>query len=134
LNVAVTLFTVGLIASLAPAFSSSDLGIFKIPILDTRLQGRLRIWGPIVLVVTLAGFLPVWPKPSHLEPKQTRWGPLDGEQAGIFVVQGQDATKLFIPWSVLKPEIEKKLFPQVVQLPGDCSAQVAKFRGRTTGL
>lgn len=80
-------------------------------------------------VPQLATFLPSSHRPKHL-PQKARWGPLDGEQAGIVVVEGDDLTKTFVPWPALKPEIEKNLFPQVVQIPVGSSAEVVAFKGK----
>ncbi|MGA7895877.1 MAG: hypothetical protein WCA49_21860, partial [Candidatus Sulfotelmatobacter sp.] len=112
-SVAVTLFTVSLIAALVPMFSGADLGIFKIPDLAPEFRRRFKIWGPVLFTLALAAFLPLWPKPEALQPVKARWGPVDGAAPGIFAIHGGDSTKgkEFIPWSVLQPEIEKMLFP-----------------------
>lgn len=127
-EVTVILFTLSLIASLVPVCSGADFGIFKVPLLRPNIQRWLKIIGPISLVIIVAAFLPVWPKPDYVKPQQVRWAPLDGEDPGIAVYESQDTPRTFIPWTKLKPEIEKRLFPQVVQIPAGSNSQLASFR------
>ncbi len=52
------------------------------------------------------------PMPT-IEPQQISWGPVDGQEAGICV----NSCAEFIPWIRLKEEIERKLLPQVANVP-----------------
>jgi hypothetical protein len=75
-------------------------------------------------------------KPRSLDPQEARWGPVDGAAPGIFVIYAEDSTKakVFIPWSELQPEIEKRLFPQVGQIPMGSHAEVVAFKGKDNWL
>ncbi len=52
---------------ISPYLSGSDFGIFKIPSFSANLLQLLRIAGPIIFVVTLILFLPLWRKPLDKE-------------------------------------------------------------------
>ena len=48
---------------------------------------------------------------KEAEAQQVRWGPVDGKEAGISIVNGE-----FISWDKLSKEIETKILPQVEAL------------------
>jgi hypothetical protein len=49
-----------LILSLAPYMSGADFGIFKVPFLGQQTQKRLKILGPLSLVLAILLFVPFW--------------------------------------------------------------------------
>lgn len=59
---AVVLLTLGLILTLAPYFSGTDFGVFKIPQFTDPARKRLKIIGPIVLLVLIFLSAPMMPR------------------------------------------------------------------------
>jgi hypothetical protein len=59
-------------------------------------------------------------------PEQVRWGPADGRAPGIYIIGTQEV----IPWSTLRGEIEKKILPQVLQIPAGSAALLQDFHGK----
>lgn len=124
----ITVFTISLIAALAPIASGADLGLLKIPRFAPPLQSRLRIWGPITLLFALLLFFPLWPASQSLKPQETRWGPVDGKEPGIYISSPE--VTITVPWASLKSEIETRLLPQVVQVPAGSAVELRDFRGK----
>lgn len=48
---------------------------------------------------------------KEAKAQQVRWGPVDGEKAGIKIIGGE-----FIPWNKLVEELKVKIIPQVEKL------------------
>lgn len=53
------LLIIGLILSLAPYFSGADFGLFKIPQFTDPARRRLKILGPVILLLLIMLFVPV---------------------------------------------------------------------------
>ena len=58
------LLALALILSLSPYLSGADLGIFKVPSLEPATKSLLRVLGPVVLILAVGLFVPIWPGPS----------------------------------------------------------------------
>ena len=55
------------VCTLSPYAAGQDFGIFKVPTFSAHWTNVLRIVGPIIVALSVIGFLPVWrrgPKPS----------------------------------------------------------------------
>lgn len=52
---------------ISPYLAGADFGIFKVPIFKGDLLSLLKIVGPIVFVIMLILFLPLWTKPLEVE-------------------------------------------------------------------
>ncbi len=65
----------------------------------------------------------------HPEPQETLWGPNNGEPAGICITSSAAAE--FVPWKILKPEIQTRLFTQLGDhIPLKCTAALGDYKGR----
>jgi hypothetical protein len=60
------------------------------------------------------------------QPQQTRWGPVDGYDAGICL----NTCTQFISWEELKSEVEQKLLPQVAVIPINCTIKINDTGGK----
>jgi len=70
----VVLLVFSLILLLAPYFSGTDFGLFKIPIVSQSAKKLLKVIGPILFVSCILFFLPVFPKKQQ-EPSATSANP-----------------------------------------------------------
>lgn len=59
-EIAITLFVLSLIGTLAPYTSGIDLGVFKVPTLPDGPRRACRYFGPILLFLSLVAFFPFW--------------------------------------------------------------------------
>jgi len=50
-----------LILVIAPYAAGADFGVFKIPAFSTYGKSRLKIAGPVFLILLILLFLPIWP-------------------------------------------------------------------------
>ena len=62
-QVGILILTLSLILLISPYFSNTDFGIFKIPIFPEKTQKRLKIFGPIIFLVSNLMFFPFIEKP-----------------------------------------------------------------------
>lgn len=60
-QIVATTFGVALILCLSPYFAGGDFGILKVPDFVPQIRRRLKIIGPLVLAIVLAGFIPIFP-------------------------------------------------------------------------
>jgi len=60
------------------------------------------------------------------QAQKVSWGPPD-HPPGIAI---DSPVRTFVPWSVLRPEIEQRLLPKVRVLPVGCTVELGEFRGR----
>lgn len=58
---------------LAPYAGGTDFGVLKIPRFSGPARRRLRVAGPIVLIASIAGFLPVWDAQSAKKAGNAIW-------------------------------------------------------------
>ena len=71
--------------------------------------------------------LPTTTQPTlDLEPQEVRWGPVDGQEAGI-CINGCDE---FIPWIELREEIQQRLLPQVSEVPYGSTVALKGLAGK----
>ena len=67
------------------------------------------------------------------EPQETLWGPNNGKPAGICITSS--AAGEFVPWKILKPEIQTRLFTQLGDhIPLKCTAALGDYKGRPDWL
>jgi hypothetical protein len=60
LEFGIVLLTLGLVLFLSPYFSGVDFGVIKIPKLKGSSQKRLKVIGPLILLLFLVLFFPIW--------------------------------------------------------------------------
>jgi len=84
--------------------------------------------------LTDAGNTPILPnRRRRPEPQETLWGPNNGEPAGICITSSAAAE--FVPWKILKPEIQTRLFTQLGDhIPLKCTAALGDYKGRPDWL
>jgi hypothetical protein len=58
----VLLLTLSLILLLSPYFSDADFGVIKIPKLKAHVQKGLKIVGPLIMLISLLLYFPIWTK------------------------------------------------------------------------
>lgn len=64
-EIAIALFFLVLAVALAPYISDVDFHVIRIPKLPEALCSRSRHWGPLAVIICLAGFFP-WPHDSNV--------------------------------------------------------------------
>jgi len=64
------------------------------------------------------------------KPQNIKWAVNDGGLPGIRI----NSDELFVPWADLKPEVEKKLLPQVRVIPVGSTVELGSFQGRENWL
>ena len=55
-----------LILTLSPYLAGSDFGIFKVPNLGNTAKSRLKIWGPIMLIIGVLIHVPFIKSPENV--------------------------------------------------------------------
>lgn len=60
--VASALVLISISLALAPWFGGVELGPLKVPRLEGRTSRVVRIFAPLILLVAIAGFYPLWPE------------------------------------------------------------------------
>ena len=133
------LFVLMLILCLTPYFSGSDFGIFKIPDIPPHAKRRWRIWGPIALLIVLAGFFPLVPRPVQAIPQE----PIQSDQDLAKIASEIKTTELQLrKLSSIDQELEairklKDLYGEAKgsfwpdkadQLNSECSAILARLK------
>lgn len=73
---------------------------------------------------------PSIPSPSVVvsQPQVVWWGPVVGHNAGICL--NSDSCEDFVPWAMLKEEVEQKLLPQVADLPHGSMVRLRDSEGK----
>jgi hypothetical protein len=74
----VVLLVFSLILLLAPYFSGTDFGLFKIPIVSQSAKKLLKIIGPLLFVSCILFFLPIFPKNQQEPSASSADPPLEG--------------------------------------------------------
>lgn len=67
-------------------------------------------------------------------PLKVRWGPSDGQPAGIRVWAEEGMDETFIPWSDLQPELQKQLLPQAFADPSGFKFETREHHGKPQWL
>lgn len=93
----VVLLTVALVLFLSPYLSGADFGIFKIPSFPASTTRALKFVGPVVFVVALFLFLPIWRAAGASAAPQM---PQPSETQGLRSVPGGIRVRLTSPESV----------------------------------
>jgi len=102
-QLAITLALLGLILFLAPYIEGADFGILRVPRFSEPLRRTFKRLGPLLLLVPLTLFVPVWPErpaASLVSTPEVATGPAsvwDEENAHVVMIQSRD-TKNHNEW------------------------------------
>ena len=93
-----------LILTLVPYAPGKDFGIIKVPSFSDRAARRLKFLGPILLVIFIAGFFPLWQKNGNFY----------GCQPPISNKGQETSMNIYKAWADKHPDMLKKIGPPTV--------------------
>jgi hypothetical protein len=67
-------------------------------------------------------------------PQTVRWGPSDGDPAGIRAFDSGESDYVFVPWSDLLPELERQLLRQLFADPRGYAFVLKDYHGKAEWL
>lgn len=69
-----------------------------------------------------------------IAPQKVIWGPRDGRDAGVRVIQEDGVEASFIPWSDLDRELRDRLMPQLFVDPSGFNFVTRDYHGKSNWL
>jgi hypothetical protein len=109
------IIALALVAFMAPWAAGVDFGFLKVPVFSQVTRTRLRIWGPVALVATIALNLPLWSISKTGKPQVE-----DSLTTILDLSQDQGRWESFNSWLQASevPYRELHQFPESLKNPG----------------